>query len=581
MNYPKLNETRSSRQTLDVFRGYHHGSRIGDTEFYDMKNLTSDDYPVLSSRKKRGIYADIPAPNGLIAKEQLCYVDGQDFVLGDTRVAMDLNPRPKQLVSMGAYVIILPDKKWINTLEPSQWGSVEAYFEAREDVTFTLCTPDGADFGQIHTGSASPENPQNLALWLDTAQTPHTLNRYSAASGTWVQVATTCVKIASPGIGAAFEKYDGVTISGIVSEKLQSLSGAAVILHREDDCIVVTGILDETVTQTPAQGTLRVERRMPEMDFVIESGNRLWGCRYGAGSDGAAVNEIYASKLGDFKNWSCFMGLSTDSYRASCGADGPFTGAITHLGYPLFFREHCIHKVYGSIPSNFQIQTTACRGVQQGCHKSLAIVNAMLYYKSQNAVCAYDGSLPVEISQALGDTAYDRAVAGAVGNKYYLSMRDVQADADCLFVYDTAKGLWHKEDDFRAEDFCGFRGELYGISRGKIHAMLGTAGQQEEAPVSWMAETGPMGLETPDMKYISRITLRLSMESGALVRVLARYDREGDWELLFCVRCTRLRSFSLPIRPRRCDHLRLRIEGEGGVKLYAITKTMEKGSELP
>ena len=581
MNYPTLYETQSSRQMLEVFRGYHHSPRIGDTEFFDMRNLTSDDYPVLSPRKKRGIYADIPAPNGLIAKEQLCYVDGQDFVLGSTRISMGLNPKPKQLVSMGAYVIILPDKKWINTLDASQFGSVEAAYESQSDVTFTLCTTDGSDFGDVATGSKPPEAPENLALWLDTAQSPHTLNRYSAASGTWVQVATTCIKIASTGIGALFEKFDGVTISGIVSEKLQSLNGSAVILSKGDDFLVVTGILDEAVTQTIKQGAVRVERRMPEMDFVIESGNRLWGCRYGANSDGAAVNEIYASKLGDFKNWSCFMGLSTDSYAASCGTDGPFTGAITHLGYPLFFKETCIHKVYGNVPSNFQIQTTPCRGVQAGCHRSLAIVNATLYYKSANAVCAYDGSLPVEISGALGDKSYDQAVAGVVGNKYYISMADVQTGAYHLFVYDTARGLWHREDDFRAEHFCGFRGELYGISRGKIYAMLGTAGQQEEAPVAWMAETGQIGLTTPDMKYISRISLRLSMESGAQTRVFARYDDSGEWELLFCLRSTRLRSFSLPIRPRRCDHLKLRIEGEGPVKLYSITKTLEKGSELP
>ena len=66
-------------------------------------------------------------------------------------------------------------------------------------------------------------------------------------------------------------------------------------------------------------------RSVPEMDFVIESGNRLWGCKYGV-VDGKAVNEIYASKLGDFKNWNCYAGRSTDSYVATRGSDGPFTG---------------------------------------------------------------------------------------------------------------------------------------------------------------------------------------------------------------------------------------------------------------
>ena len=115
------------------------------------------------------------------------------------------------------------------------------------------------------------------------------------------------------------------------------------------------------------------------MDHITSAGNRLWGCRYGLSEDGRVVNELYACKLGDFRNWNCFMGISTDSYVVTVGTDGQFTGAITHLGSPLFFKETCMHKVYGnSLP--FGVQDTACRGVQKGCEKSLAIVNEVLYY---------------------------------------------------------------------------------------------------------------------------------------------------------------------------------------------------------
>ena len=158
---------------------------------------------------------------------------------------------------------------------------------------------------------------------------------------------------------------------------------------------------------------------MPKMDFIVESNNRLWGCRYGVANNGKVVNEIYASKLGDFKNWNCYMGASTDSYAASVGTDGQFTGAVTHLGYPIFFKENCLHKVYGNYPANYQVQTTSCRGVQKGSEKSLAIVNEVLYYKSQNGICAYDGSLPNEISAEFGDERYSGAVAASHNNKYY------------------------------------------------------------------------------------------------------------------------------------------------------------------
>lgn len=578
MRFPKLRELEASRQMVDTFRGYNHNLRISDGEFFDMKNMTSDYYPVLSPRKKRGLYASPNSPKGMIAKDALCYVDGTKFVINEYPVDMGLNDEPKQLISMGAYVIIMPDKKWINTLDTTEFGNIEASYTSESDVTFSLCTVDGADYEDMTVSASEPADPENMALWIDTSSTPHSLKQYSATSAMWVQIATTYVKISCPNIGKSFELYDGVTISGIKDEALQDLNASMSIWAKDDDYIVVVGILDAVTAQTVEEGAIKVERKMPEMDFITESENRLWGCRYGVANNGEVVNEIYASKLGDFKNWNCFMGLATDSYAASCGTDGQFTGAITHMGYPLFFKENCVHKVYGNYPANFQIQTTACRGVQKGCHKSLAIVNEVLYYKARSGICAYDGSLPTEASYVLGNEAYSDAVGGAHGNKYYVSMKDVMGQWN-LFVYDTAKGMWHKEDDFQADSFCSCRNELYAIYCGDIICMLGS-GEDYEGDLDWMVQTGEIGISSPDMKYISRLTVRMAMDIGSEVRFYAQYDFSDEWEPLFSLRSDNLRSFSLPIRPKRCDHMKLRIEGEGMAKIYSITKTIEQGSEL-
>lgn len=563
---------------VETFKGYNHNLRVSDGEFFDMKNMTSDHYPVLSPRGNRGVYASPASPQGLIAKDSLCYVDGADFVMNEYRIDMGLNDEPKQLISMGAYVIIMPDKKYINTLDMTDFGNIEASFSTTTDVTFELCTITGEAYSGATISATEPENPENMALWIDTSSTPHTLKQYSATSAIWVQIATTYIKISTAGIGAAFEQYDGVTISGIVIDELQDLNSTMVVWDRGDDYIVVVGILDAVAVQEATQGAITVERKMPNLDFITESENRLWGCRYGVAVNGEVVNEIYACKLGDFKNWNCFMGLSTDSYVASCGTDGQFTGAITHLGYPLFFKENFVHKVYGNYPANYQIQTTACNGVQKGCDKSLAIVNTTLFYKARNAVCAYDGSLPTEVSYALGNEAYSEAVGGSHGNKYYISMKNA-SEIYNLFVYDTAKGMWHKEDDLQADCFCSCRGEMYAISNGKIITMLGS-GTQDTELVEWMAETGEIGISSPDMKYISRLTVRMSLDIGAVVNIYAQYDLDDEWVHLCELEGTSLRSFSIPIRPRRCDHMKLRFEGEGMCKIYSITKTIEQGSEL-
>ena len=587
MEYPMLNVKQKSRQMADVFLGYNHNLRIGDTEFYDMNNMTSDYYPVLSPRAKRGTYVSGGNISGIIAKDKLCYVDGTEFVIGEERIEMGLSTEegdcPKDLISMGAYVIIMPDRKYINTIKNGteyEHGSIDVTFTTTSDVSFQMCTLTGDTYENATVSSTAPENPKNEQLWIDTSSTPHTLKKYSTANAMWVSIPTTYIKVSSTGIGKEFKQYDGVKISGITAEGLTDLNSAHALWGCGDDHIIITGFLDKVTTQTVADGAITIERKMPIMDFIVESNNRLWGCRYGTNADGEVVNEIYACKQGDFKNWNCFMNLSTDSYAVSCGTDGQFTGAIVHLGYPCFFKENAMHKVYGDYPANFRVQNTTCRGVQRGSHRSMAIVNETLYYKSSNGVCAYDGSLPVEMSSALGEIKYSDAVAGAHGNKYYITMKSADG-AYHLFAYDTAKGMWHKEDNLQVDQFCSYMNELYGIEHDtkSIITMLGS-GTKDVGMVPWMVETGLIGMSQPDMKYISRLMVRMSLVIGAKVRVSIQYDSMGAWERVCNLTATSLRSFSVNVKPRRCDHFRIRIEGEGEGRIYSVTKTIEQGSEI-
>ena len=583
-----LNELATSRDMIDVFKGYNHNLRIGEGEFYDMKNLTSTHYPVLSPRGRRGVYVKTSNPKTLIEKDALCYVDGSDFVVNEYRVDMKLSTEeadlPKTLVSMGAYVIIMPDKKYVNIEDLSDFGNIEASVTTTSTVNFEICKVDGSAYDDVRVSPKAPtiteameSGTEDIPLWLDTSSTPNSLKQYSKSSAMWMSIASTYVKISSPGIGKAFNVNDGVKISGIEDTQLADLNNTMIIWDKGDDYIVVTGIIDKVTSQT---NPITLKRTMPNMDFIIESENRLWGCRYGVAENGEVVNEIYASKLGDFKNWNCFMGISTDSYAATVGSDGQFTGAITHLGYPLFFKEKCMHKVFGNFPSNYQITTTACRGVQKGSHKSLAIVNEVLYYKSRTAICAFDGSLPKEISYALGDVNYDNAVACSHGNNYYISMREVANDKWQLFVYDTAKGLWHKEDNTRVDDFCSCRGELYYVDNADkyIKTMFGS-GEKERSKVEWMAETGIIGTDHPDKKYISKLNIRMSLDISSRIFVYIQYDSEDKWDFLFRMDGSSLRTFTVPIKPKRCDHMKLRIEGEGDAYIYSISKTIEQGSD--
>lgn len=600
MKYPTLSEIPTSRGLVDVFMGYNHNLRIRDGEFYDMTNLSSDNYPVLSPRPQRGVYETPNSPQGLARYDNLCYVDGTKLVVNKHPVEMGLSEKaedcPKKLIRMGAYLIILPDKKWINLSDKgfTDWGDIEASITTTGTTTFHTCKVDGSDYENLQVGGTAPavtykdengeekeKDSKDIPLWLDTSEEIHSIKQYSKSMSAWVTIGTTYVKISFAGYNAEhpvpFDEGDGVTISGIENEQLSDLNNTMIVWAKGDNYIIVTGICDKKVEQpTP----ITVERRMPTMDFVIESENRLWGCHYGIARNGEMVNEIYASKLGDFKNWNCFAGVSTDSYAATVGTDGQFTGAVTHLGYPLFFKENYMHKVYGNYPANYQIQTTACRGVEKYSHNSLAIVNEVLYYKARTGVCSYDGSLPVEVSAALGDVSYHNAAAGALGNKYYISMADEKEEYH-LFVYDTKKGMWHREDDTQADSFCNCRGDLYYIDHAdnNIKTVRGT-GVTEIDPIKWQAVTGILGTDSPDKKYISKMDVRMSLAVGARVSFFAEYDSSGEWEHLFTMDGVKLRTFAVPIRPQRCDHMRLKIVGNGEAKIYSICKTIEQGSDV-
>lgn len=628
MKLPALTELNASREMIEVFGGYNHNLRISEGEFYDMENLTSSHYPVMSPRGKRGTYLSVGNPQGMIAKDALCYVDGEYFVMNEYRIPIGLSTKakdcPKKLVSMGAYVIILPDAKWVNTSNvvnadgninhEDGYGNINASFtNATRDqyVKFTMCGSDGEAYKFDYEGADEPtekvdENGQKIpiengSLWLDKSSNQHSVKMYSASSKMWVSIATTYIKIYSEGIANDFNQFDGVTISGLkdtvlinynneeelsgpAAKQLSEIDGGFVVWDKdkeEGNWILIVGLLD---TEMTIKNHITIKREMPVLDFVIESQNRLWGCRYGEDKNGNVVNEIYASKQGDFKNWSCYMGIATDSYAASCGTDGKFTGAITHMGYPIFFKENYMHKIYGNYPANYQIQSTACRGVQDGSGDSLAIVNEVLYYKSRNAICAYDGSLPSEMSSALGDVSYSNAVACGHGNKYYISMKDNTDASDTpyrLFVYDAKRGVWHKEDKTQVSSFCSCRDELYYVDSvdNSIKTMFGS-GTVDTAPVKWMAESGVIGCSSTNKKYVSKLNLRLSLDIGTRVYIYIQYDSMGEWEYLSSFTGTALKAFSLPIRPKRCDHFRIRIAGEGDAKIYSITKTIEQGSEI-
>ena len=578
-NFVSLPPGNPQRVTIRSFTGYDHRLKGAEGSFFETENLSLERFPLLSARKKRGIRKTLQAPGGLIAKDALCYVDGGTLYVNHLPTAVTgLEPGEKQLVSMGAYVLIFPDKVYYNTEDPADFGSMEADLEVTGEISYRLCDQDGQELGDPVLSASEPEDPANGALWLDSGA--GTLLRYSQVQLTWVEIPAVYTKIVLPCQGrlsGLFSRYDGVTVSGTAREQLDgekilyALGGG----ENEADWFVVVGLIQAGFAQT---GTLRIRRSLPQMDFLCQAGNRLWGCRYGSDGRGT-VNEIYGSALGDFRNFRQFLGLATDSWAGSVGSDGQWTGAADYLGRPCFFKEDRIHVLTIAADGAHRLSEIPCHGVQKGSHKSLQVVGETLYYKAPGQVCAWQGGFPRSVSQALGETAWDSAAAGSLDGRYYLSMRSEEGWS--LFCYDTRLDLWVREDGLHALGFAGTGQELWAIDAdsGRLLALRGSEGEPEP-DFDWMAETGPLRYETTDRKYLSRFDLSLSLDPGASLEVCLRYDSQGDWVSGGRLTAPERGTLVFPIRPRRCDHVQLRLSGRGGVTIFALSHILETGSDM-
>ena len=593
MQYPYLEEVTRYREITNTFGGYNHRISCQEGQFYDMENMTSQYYPVMSPRNPRGIAKQFSNPQGILDKEELMWVDNGKLYNNGKEIRLDFpltTTGEKTLVKMGAYVVIFPDKVWYNT--ENDWsGKLEHKHTVTKgnEVSFNLCDSKGVAINAKDSSYYEKNEPKNGDYMLTKTNGASSIKMYSSATKSWVTVTTTYVSMSSTFIGEGFKKGDGIKIT-IDNSKAKWAEAHNLFVNDEGDdkYSIETWIVDKTDHNITFIGLLEnvcsfdnmevvVERKVPDMEFVTECNNRLWGCS----KDG---HEIYCSKLGDVTNWNCFQKISTDSWTVTIGSDGKFTGATTYLGYPIFFKEDSLIKISVSSTGGHQTKETKCRGVQRGCAKSLAILNETLYYKSPTGVCLYTGSLPVGISDDLGEVRYSDAVAGTIGERYYISMKDRQGMPH-LFVYDTKNQIWCREDSTQALFFCGHDDELYyiDVEDKKMKSVLGTTpyeSKETEGRFPWHVESGSIGYSSPDNKYIARINLRITLEFGTNVDFYLQYDSNGKWEHKFNMSGTGTRTFTVPIIPKRCDHFKYRIVGKGGCKIHSITKTLEQGSDI-
>lgn len=529
---------RIVKTTQIRFKGLNHTDSAQDGEIYDMKNLTGDQYPLLSVRPHRCRLHGPSGSGGIFAWEKLLEIENMAVYYGGKLVGQ-VSIGEKFISCLAPYIVIFPDKVYYNYIT-DEFGSLESTWRG-SSISFS----GGIAFGEMADA-----------------------NSIKCEGANWEDYFRVGDAVIIHGCTKHPENNKGLIIRGINGDTM----------YFSENCFVLDGSNgNETYAE---EGSIIISRSVPGVQYVCEHQNRLFGC-YG--------NTIYASKLGDPFNWYVYDGLDSDSWSCEVGSAGKFTGCISYGGYPIFFKEDYIYKLYGSIPSQFSLQGSAETGVKEavgGFRNSLAIAGGVLFYMSNVGVMAYTGGIPKLISQPLGIKDLWGSAAGSDGSKYYISGQ-MPNGGSRLYVYDTQRGFWFREDDVGITHFARLGDRLY-LKNGKGEVwwqshygeITADADGIEEA-VPWMVEFADFVDDDPNRKGFSKLQMRFWLEDSSTMKVMLQFDSDGVWHTVKELVGTGLkRSIYLPIVPRRCDHYRLRLEGTGQCQIFSLAREFYVGSEL-
>ena len=607
MNLPYMTAaTSKNRKQIITFGGLNYGEGAVDGELAESQGLSSARYPCLSQRDGRKSAGTYTSPTGLYARGKLCVVDGTDFLYGG-KVVGQVAAGEKQFATINTKIVIFPDKVYYDT-ETETFGPLAAEYPGFSgDVTFgsnTLTVPEQSYIDQAaketetkggitastsitaYTGASVNKSTGALTLSGGTAKTPDDLQagdiiQYACDTAKEYMTVQTSAKQSDdtyqityllhtatlhkyPSFEEVFKAGDAIEISGCStcgdnngSHIIRSISGGTLTFTKD--------IFSKTGTEA---GTVLLERKVPDLTCICECDNRIWG---------AEGTTIYASALGDPTNFFVYDGLATDSYAVAVGTEGEFTGCIAYSSTVLFWKENCLHKVLGSYPAQYEIYTYTVPGIQKGSEKSLAVINETLFFKGRGGVYAYSGGVPELLTENFGTRRFYDAVGGTDGERYYISMRN-EKDGWELYVFDTKRGIWLREDETHALDWAYLDGTLYYLDAASGKLMTTGQDTEEEGPIAWSATLCQMDETSHGQKCYSKLFLRADMEAGAWLKVEISTDGR-PFRQVFSTHNERAKTLQVPILPVRCDNFRIRLSGKGGCLIKSIVREFALGSE--
>ncbi len=560
-----------------VFGGINHSEGARDGDIYDCENISMDEYPSVSARGGRELIKYIREEGfGMGSGDELFYcakAEGETYFYYNHERQFPVEESEKTFAVINKYICIFPDKMYYSLWDRESKGTYSTLTELHE----AAMEDETVKEGDIYIVGDTPPCKIYQCQFNPTKKFEYITDVY----------------------GNIEKSFHVVNTNNNYTRKLEDAEGRRSIIEirksrlpkdldwmRAEDYFKITIVNKEAEIKvyyakyikksgahwdsketarfyfdydfgTDGIAEITIERVIPDLSFAFCHDNRIWGI------DG---NKICASKLGDPFNFQDFSLIADSSWQVAVASSGEFTGGIVYNGYPTFFKEDSIIRVGGNYPSQYSTyETKDTMGVMEGAHKSLSIVNGRLFYLSPSGVCAYTGSYPYSVGEALGEKLSE-GVGGALGDKYYLSAK-LSDGSDVLYKYDTKIGAWVKESAGRIINFASLGKNLFFMEENGIYIIDGECSDEE---VESFIELAPIYDASLEEKGVSGINLSCKIEEGAYLSLFVSYDG-GEFTKVWESFGERKRTiFNVPLIIRRCNTYRLRFEGIGKYVIYGI-----------
>ena len=611
---PVMNGRQADRQQTEVFGGLNRSFAIRDNEFSDMLNMSGDDYPYIAVRRNRELMSDFTEDGEKLdliitdyAREnsydkgtgirvydntfdfyergkiqnvhkdaEIDITEADDGVSIATKVPFVFSAsRFTGLVRFGNNVIAYPSPCVVNV------DSDEPYRLVGVRHAYTGYPVKKKDF----SGSGAGEVEFSLKRDANGGEGEYTLTlaRYYA-SGTYfskyynlldrdryknIMVLGRRLYMLRQSEENGQKTFDdfGVAFFVVTEEpKVSSSASGYDAITLSVKAYGYNGQLKSDIPETVLYWYKTIDNNgvyLYQLDadanLLAVHQNRLWG------TDTLGTS-IYCSNATDFYNWEIDGSAAGGGYL-DVPENTPWTSICEYAGYLYAFKANKMYKVMGSNALDYSIIQLADVGCTN--QEAVCVCDSILYFLSRDGVYAFYGSQPTCVSEVLPGE-YKRGVFASRGQKLYASIERMDGVKEFL-VYDSAKRVWHKEDDFSVIGFVDYTDGLYALSNNKDCYKLEAVAESRDMPFSI---TTKKYFYIFDQKAVSSANLYLDMGEGSSVTVQISYD---GGEFVTCGTFENRRLKYIPIRLKKCDEFQIRIQGKGFVRIKQTEFVLHSG----